>query len=88
MFANLPEDVLANLAARGIDPDASCAAWLGAIRDGSYDVTRLRAAIYPPWRARPVVPIVIPLAVVLPDQEQVAEREPARVDSAAGHERE
>lgn len=85
----LPDAVRARLLARGIDPEQSCDAWLAAIRDGSYDLTRLRRALYePPPRLRPVVPVVIPLAVVLPDeQKQVPEAKQSGVSDAESDER-
>ena len=76
----LDADIRARLAARGIDPERSVDAWLTAIRDGSYPLSRLapkqspRSAQSRALNARHAphlpggqyVPVPMPLAVVIP----------------------
>lgn len=38
-FEGLPVEQRARLAARGIDPELSCEAWLATIRDGSFPLS-------------------------------------------------
>ena len=85
-FQGLGEDVAKRLRARGIDAEESCRAWLAGIRDGSWPLSRFERAArvgHPSRLTRDRVPLVIPLAVVLPadddEQNEGGERQGERV---------